>query len=66
MAGAWPGGNYMGIIQVVPTFPPVVSGVGDYALLLAEELRRSHNLHSRFIVGDPDWAGASEARMASR
>ena len=31
----------MEIIQVVPTFPPVVSGVGDYALLLAEELRRS-------------------------
>jgi glycosyltransferase involved in cell wall biosynthesis len=51
----------MEIIQVVPTFPPVVSGVGDYALLLAEELRRRHNLHSRFIVGDPDWAGASEA-----
>jgi hypothetical protein len=51
----------MEIIQVVPTFPPVVSGVGDYALLLAEELRQRHNLHSRFIVGDPDWAGTSEA-----
>jgi hypothetical protein len=51
----------MEIVQVVPAFPPVVSGVGDYALLLAEELRRRHNLHSRFIVGDPDWAGESEA-----
>jgi hypothetical protein len=35
--------------------------VGDYALLLAEELRSRHNLHTRFIVGDPDWAGASDA-----
>jgi len=52
----------MEIIQVVPSFPPVVSGVGDYALLLAEELRRRHNLHSRFIVGDPDWAGESETQ----
>jgi hypothetical protein len=52
----------MEIVQVVPTFPPVVSGVGDYALLLAEELRRRHNLHSRFIVGDPDWAGEPEAQ----
>jgi hypothetical protein len=51
----------MEIVQVVPSFPPAVSGVGDYALVLAEELRRRHNLHSRFIVGDPDWAGASEA-----
>ena len=47
---------------MVPSFPPVVSGVGDYALLLAEELRRRHNLHTRFIVGNPDWAGASEAK----
>jgi glycosyltransferase involved in cell wall biosynthesis len=51
----------MEIVQVVPSFPPAVSGVGDYALVLAEELRRRHNLHSRFIVGDPEWAGASEA-----
>lgn len=50
----------MEIVQIVPAFPPAVSGVGDYALLLAEELRRRHNLHTRFIVGDPDWAGASE------
>jgi hypothetical protein len=51
----------MEIIQIVPSFPPAVSGVGDYALLLADELRRAHNLHTRFIVGDSDWAGASEA-----
>lgn len=50
----------MEIVQIVPSFPPVVSGVGDYALLLAEELRRRHNLHSRFIVGDPGWEGESE------
>jgi hypothetical protein len=50
----------MEIIQIVPAFPPAVSGVGDYALLLAEELRRRHNLHTRFVVGDPGWAGESE------
>lgn len=51
----------MEIIQIVPSFPPAVSGVGDYALLLADELRHRHNLHTRFIVGDPDWAGSSKA-----
>jgi hypothetical protein len=50
----------MEIVQVVPCFPPVVSGVGDYALLLAEELLHRHNLHTRFIVGDLDWSRASE------
>jgi len=51
----------MEIVQIVPAFPPAVSGIGDYALLLAEELRHRHHLHTRFIVGDPDWAGAAEA-----
>src|SRR5262245_27172908 len=51
----------MEIIQIVPSFPPAVSGVGDYALLLANELRKAHNLHTRFIVGDSDWAGSPEA-----
>jgi hypothetical protein len=51
----------MEIVQIVPSFPPAVSGVGDYALLLADELRRQRNLHTRFIVCDPDWMGPSEA-----
>jgi hypothetical protein len=34
----------------VPHLPPTISGVGDYALLLAEELRHSHNIDTHFIV----------------
>jgi hypothetical protein len=48
------------IVHIVPYLPPSISGVGDYALLLAGELRRSHNINSRFIVGDPKWEGLSE------
>jgi len=45
------------LTQVVPSLPPRVSGVGDYAVLLAGELRRAHDVYSRFIVGDPKWSG---------
>lgn len=45
------------IVQIVPHLPPTVSGVGDYALLLAQELRRSHGIHTRFVVCDPDGEG---------
>jgi hypothetical protein len=48
------------VIQIVPTFPPAVSGVGDYALLLATELRREFDIQTQFIVGNPDWQGANE------
>jgi len=48
------------IVQIVPCLPPSISGVGDYALLLAEELRRSHNIHTRFIVGRTEWEGPAE------
>ncbi len=48
------------IIQIVPYLPPKLSGVGDYALLLARELRETHDLHTRFILCDPAWVGPSE------
>ena len=48
------------IVQIVPYLPPSISGVGDYALLLAEELRRSHDIHTSFIVGAPAWEGPPE------
>src|SRR5262245_14471745 len=50
----------MEIVQIVPSLAPAVNGVGDDARLLADELRSSHNIHARFIVGDPDWNGASD------
>src|SRR2546429_764945 len=44
----------MDIIQIVPYLPPTLSGVGDYAFLLAQELRRAHGIVTRFIVAEPD------------
>ena len=48
------------LLQIVPHLPPTISGVGDYALWLAEELRRAHDLHTRFVIGNPDWNGPPE------
>lgn len=45
----------MDLVQIVPHLPPTLSGVGDYAFLLAQELRRSHDIHTRFVVCDPSW-----------
>ncbi len=46
----------MDLVQIVPTLPPAVSGVGDYATLLARELLARHGVGTRFIVGgDPGW-----------
>src|SRR5262245_33289304 len=44
----------MEIIQIVPRLPPAINGLGDYAFLLARELRATHDIHSNFIVCDPD------------
>jgi hypothetical protein len=48
------------LVQIVPRLAPPPNGVGDHGLLLAKELRRTHGVVSRFIVGDPDWSGPSE------
>ena len=50
----------MRIIQIVPYLPPAVSGVGDYGLLLAKELQRSHNIHTRFVVCDSEYEPSPE------
>jgi hypothetical protein len=47
----------MNIVQIVPALPPSISGVGDYALLLAKELSRSYGVISRLLVGNPHWNG---------
>ncbi|MEC4806243.1 MAG: glycosyltransferase family 1 protein [Jaaginema sp. PMC 1080.18] len=44
------------VIQIVPTLPPIVDGLGDYALNLARQLRQSQ-IETEFIVGDPEWQG---------
>lgn len=43
------------LTSIVPRLPPVIDGVGDYALSLARELRERFGINTRFIVGDPSW-----------
>ncbi len=48
------------IIQIVPQMPPFATGVGDYALALARQLRKDFGISTCFIVGDPNWNGAKD------
>jgi hypothetical protein len=41
------------ILQMVPRFLSSISEVGDYACLLARQLRAAHGIHTRFLVCDP-------------
>ena len=50
----------MEIIQIVPNLPPATGGLSDFSLLVAKELRDSHQIHSRFVIGDPAWHGSRE------
>lgn len=43
------------LVQIVPILPPAISGVGDHAALLAQELRSAQGVETRFVVGDPAW-----------
>jgi hypothetical protein len=45
------------IYQIVPLLPPAFSGIGDYAVSLAQQLRNFNHINSEFIVGTPDWQG---------
>jgi len=40
----------MEILQIVPKLPPSISGVGDYALLIAKQLRATYGLESRLVI----------------
>jgi hypothetical protein len=50
----------MRILQIVPHLPPPFEGVGAYAAALAGALGGE----SRFLVGDPAWAGADDGARA--
>lgn len=54
------------MVQVVPFFPPAISGVGDYALLLARELRRAHDIQTLFVVCDPNWSKAEIGKQKAK
>jgi len=45
------------IVQIVPRLAPSISGVADYASLLAQRLREDYQIDSSFLVGDPAWQG---------
>ncbi|MBW4643776.1 MAG: glycosyltransferase family 1 protein [Goleter apudmare HA4340-LM2] len=48
------------IFTLIPQLPPAIDGVGDYALNLACQLRKDCNIQTHFIVGNPEWCGATE------
>ena len=50
----------MRLLQIVPHLPPTISGVGDYALILARALREQHDLHTIFAVAHPGREGTEQ------
>ena len=49
------------VIVIVPRLPPATDGVGDYSLLLAQELYRKFGVKTHFLVCDPD--GESQTQI---
>ncbi len=47
------------IVQIVPKLPPVIDGVGDYALNLAQQLYKDFGIRTHFIIGDSTWTGGA-------
>lgn len=43
------------ILSIVPHLPPTISGVGDYAFHLAQQLHQDFGIETHFIVGDCNW-----------
>jgi hypothetical protein len=50
----------MHLLAIIPRLPPLVDGIGDYALSLARVLRQDIGIETHFIVTDPNWADAGE------
>lgn len=48
------------VMSIIPRLPPLVDGVGDYALHLACQLRKDFGINTHFVVGDPTWVGVPE------
>ncbi len=41
------------IVQIVPRLPPETDGVGDYSLMLAQQLRQDYQIETHFLVFQP-------------
>lgn len=50
----------MELLQIVPMLPPALSGVGDFAWLLARELQTDYSVRTRFLNADLAWRGNNE------
>jgi hypothetical protein len=48
------------LISIIPRLPPLVDGIGDYALSLAGALRQDMSIATHFIVTDPSWRDTGE------
>jgi hypothetical protein len=48
------------MIQIVPVLPPSISGVGDYALALAREMRSGFGIETLFLVTNEQWDGPEQ------
>lgn len=48
---------------IVPVMPPVTSGVGDYALIMARHMRETAGVETEFFVGDPAWKSKGATRI---
>jgi hypothetical protein len=49
------------LIQIVPSFPPLIDGLGDHAFALAAALQEHEAISSRFLVCDPTWGSVGDA-----
>jgi hypothetical protein len=47
----------MDLIQVVPSLPPRLDGIGDYARKLAVPLLKEQGFRTHFVVCKPEWVG---------
>lgn len=54
----------MTVVQISPTYPPDISGVGDYAALLAMELRDAGQSLETLVAGTAGWSVAREGEVA--
>ena len=53
----------MQIVSIVPRLPPLIDGLGGYALHLAHRLKE-FDIETHFIVGDPSCRGVQIGRGA--
>ena len=54
------------LVQIVPRLPPAIDGVGDYAFLLAQQMRKAHGIQTTFVVCDTTWENGGIEKVESR